>query len=99
MIRPGSEQARLIRIFICLMIMGSSFISQAQADDLTQLQGLVTSFEDPKMSADDLAFYLITHNYNARPMDGYVQVQLNGAQYRLVPNGDGPGLCDISQIT
>ena len=48
------------------------------------------------MSVQDLAFYLVTHNYDAAPRGGYVELQLDGVSYRLVPNGNKPGLCDIS---
>lgn len=42
------------------------------------------------------AFFLLTHNFDAKPMDDYVELNLNGAIYKLTPNCDMPGLCDIS---
>ena len=68
----------------------------SSGSDFSELKGLTSSFEDPKMSVQDLAFYLVTHNYDAAPRDDYVELQLDGVSYRLVPNGNKPGLCDIS---
>jgi hypothetical protein len=47
------------------------------------------------MDTQDLAFFLATHNYNAVPRDGYVELNLNGTIYKLIPNSKKPGLCDI----
>jgi hypothetical protein len=43
----------------------------------------------PRYSYDveDLAFFLATHNYDATPNEGYVQVIVDGTIYRAVPNG------------
>ena len=60
------------------------------------MRGLVFSFDDPKMTVQDLAFYLVTHNYDASPRDDYVELKFDGESYRLIPNGNAPGLCDIS---
>ncbi|MBN1235421.1 MAG: hypothetical protein JW999_05140 [Methanotrichaceae archaeon] len=90
-IRPGS-------IILILMLTGLLLSACAIAKDISQLHELIISFEDPKMTAEDLAFYLVTHNYNAKPMEGYVELQTNGMAYKLIPNGDKPGLCDISPI-
>jgi hypothetical protein len=32
---------------------------------------------------------------NAIPSEGYVELNLNGRIFKLIPNGDKPGLCDI----
>ncbi len=69
------------------------------AEDISDLEALISSFEDSYISVRDLAFYLVSHNYDAEPEDGYVQLQLDGKVYRLVPNGDLAGLCDISLQT
>jgi hypothetical protein len=47
------------------------------------------------MNSKDLAFFLATHNKNAMLDDGYTELNLNGKIYKLAPNGDKPGLCDI----
>jgi hypothetical protein len=44
----------------------------------------------------ELAFFLATYNYRAVPKDGCVEVDLNGRICKLIPNGNEPGLCDIS---
>ena len=56
---------------------------------------LIANNEDTRMDSQDLAFFLATHNYNAMPRDGYVELNLNGKICKLVPNGDKSGLCDI----
>lgn len=90
--------ARAISVGIILILLALVTLSEASAsaDEISQIRALVTSFDDPKMSANDLAFYLITHNYDAKPVDGYVELQVDDSVYRLTPNGDRPGLCDIS---
>lgn len=73
--------------------------STALDNDISKLKGLMYSFEDTKMTVRDLAFYLATHNYDARPAEGYVALEINGGIYRLIPNGDAPGLFDIYPST
>jgi len=83
-------------IILISLVLGILHVACASADEISQIRTLVTSFDDPKMSANDLAFYLITHNYDAKPVDGYVELQADGSVYRLTPNGARPGLCEIS---
>lgn len=83
-------------IIMIFLVLNSLFVTGACADEISQIKALVTSFDDPKMSANDLAFYLITHNYDAKPVDGHVELKADGLVYRLTPNGNSPGLCDIS---
>jgi hypothetical protein len=40
------------------------------------------------MTVNDLAFFLATHNYDAIPRNGYVQITINGAACRAKPNND-----------
>jgi hypothetical protein len=47
------------------------------------------------MNAEDLAFYLATHNFDAKPNGGHVDVNLDGSICKLTPNGSAPGLCSI----
>jgi hypothetical protein len=47
------------------------------------------------MTVNDLAFFLATHNFDAIPKEGYVQVKINGSVYKVMPNGTNPGLADI----
>jgi len=85
----------IIQIFILIGLLHTAL---ASGNDISVLRASVLSFEDSKMTVQDLAFYLVTHNYDAVPKDGYVELQLDGGSYRLVPNGNAPGVCDISPI-
>jgi hypothetical protein len=46
----------------------ASYASEAAAN--TALWELITQNEDAQMTADDLAFFLVTHNYDATPKGG-----------------------------
>ena len=48
------------------------------------------------MTAEDLAFFLAIHNYDATPKEGFVQVKMDGTICNLVPNGAAPGLADLT---
>jgi hypothetical protein len=67
----------------------------AMNDDISDLKKLISVNEDTRMNSKDLAFFLATHNYDAVPMDGYVELNLNGKLHKLIPNSEKPGLCDI----
>ncbi len=67
----------------------------ASSNTLSDLKSLISSFDDPRMSTDDLAFYLATHGFDASPRGSYVEVDLSGHVYKLTPNGSAPGLCTI----
>jgi hypothetical protein len=73
------------------------FINTASAigEDISDLKNLISFNEDTRMNSLDLAFFLATHNYNAVPRDGYVELNMNGIIYKLIPNCEKPGLCDI----
>jgi hypothetical protein len=79
-----------------VILIGLLHAASASSSDISELKGFISSFDDPKITVQDLAFYLVTHNYDAAPRDGYVELKLDGESYRLVPNGNAPGLCDIS---
>ena len=68
----------------------------ASSDHLSDLKSLISAFDDPRMDADDLAFYLATHGFNATPMGSYIEVDLGGRVYKLTPNGSAPGLASIA---
>lgn len=68
----------------------------ASSDTLSDLESLISSFDDPYMSTNDLAFYLATHGFDASPKGSFVEVDLNGHIYKLAPNGSDPGLCTIA---
>jgi hypothetical protein len=56
----------------------------------------MSSFDDPRVDAEDLAFYLATHGIDATSKGDYVEVDLGGDIYRLTPNGAAPGLASIA---
>jgi hypothetical protein len=70
--------------------------ASASSASLSDLKSTVSSFEDPRMGAEDLAFYLASHGFDATPKGGYVEVDLGGDIYKLTPNGAAPGLASIA---
>lgn len=71
-------------------------ISAGETENLSTLKSLLTSFDDRNIDSQDLAFFLVTHNYDATPIGSKVEVKLDKKVYFLIPNGDSPGLCDIT---
>jgi hypothetical protein len=67
-------------------------------DDRSSLLNLISDNEDVRMNAEDLAFFLVTHGFDATPKGDYVLVKLDGTAYKLVPNGDKPGLAEITSL-
>ena len=78
----------------CIITAGLNTVS-ASGEDISDLKKLISVNEDVRMNFQDLAFFLATHNFNVVPKDSYVELDMNGRIYKLVPNGDKPGLCDI----
>lgn len=66
------------------------------AAQCAHLSELISQKEDAQMTAEDLAFFLAIHNYDATPKEGLVQVKMDGTIYNLVPNGTNPGLADLT---
>jgi predicted small secreted protein len=85
----------LLAITVACILMAVMNTASAMGEDISDLKKLISGNEDTRMNTQDLAFFLATHNYNAVPRDGYVELNLNGTIYRLIPNGKKPGLCDI----
>jgi hypothetical protein len=50
------------------------------------------------MDTYDLAFFLAVHGYNVMPEESHVELNQNGTIYRLVLNGEEPGLCTMLQL-
>lgn len=86
----------LLAITAAYILMAFLNTASAIGEDISDLKGLISVNEDTRMDSQDLAFFLATHNYNAIPKEGYVNVNLDGKICKLVPNGDKPGLCDIA---
>jgi hypothetical protein len=64
-------------------------------DGSQNLNDVISQCHDTHMTVGDLAFFLATHNYDATPKDGYVQITIGGTIYEAVPNS-ATGLADIS---
>ena len=87
--------ACMIAVIICVVIASMSY-SSAASDDYSNLVKLITDGEDVRMDAQDLAFLLATHGYDAVPKESYAVVKLDKVIYEVTPNGVKPGLADIS---
>jgi predicted small secreted protein len=85
----------LLAITAACILMAVTNTASAVGEDISDLKKLISGNEDTRMDTQDLAFFLATHNYNAVPRDGYVELNLNGKIYKLIPNSKKPGLCDI----
>ena len=85
----------LLAIMTVCILMAVTNTASAVGEDISDLKKLISGNEDTRMDSQDLAFFLVTHNYNAAPRDGYVELNLNGTIYKLIPNSEKPGLCDI----
>jgi hypothetical protein len=70
--------------------------ASASSDNLSDLMSSISAFDDPRIDAGDLAFYLATHGFNATPKGSYIEVDLDGKVYKLTPNGSAPGLGDVT---
>jgi len=68
----------------------------ASGESISDLKSMISSFDDPHMDAQDLAFYLASHGFDAAPRGSYVEVSLGGEMCKLLPNGSEPGLCSIA---
>ncbi len=66
----------------------------AASDDIQNLKKIISTSNDPRMNTQDLAFFLATHNYDVRPLEGYVELRLDGRIYKVTPNGDKPEILE-----
>ena len=89
------KEISAIGIILIVFVLALPTVS-ASRDSLSDLKSSISSFDDPRMNSEDLAFYLATHDFDATPKDGYVEVDLAGNVYKLTPNGSAPGLCSIA---
>lgn len=86
----------LIATVICTLSASAGSVSGTV--DHTELLKLISQNEDPLMTSNDLAFFLASHDFDATPKDGYVEVKLDGLVFKAVPNGNEPGLADLTII-
>jgi hypothetical protein len=85
-------------ILILLITLSIAALSSAAADNSALIK-LISQIEDPRMSVKDLAFFLVTHDFDAIPKKDYVEVRLDDAVYKLVPNGPYSGLANVTLIS
>ena len=74
------------------------FLSASQASEENDLWLLLSSYEDIGITTNDLAFFLVTHGYNAKPApdQSYVVVTLKeGGEVYLTVNGASERLADM----
>jgi hypothetical protein len=89
---------RWLKIMMVICIIAVSLhpvMAFGEIENISSLKNLLSSFDDRGINSQDLAFFLVTHNYDATPAGNHVEVELDGKVYLLTPNGDRPGLCDI----
>jgi hypothetical protein len=82
-------------ILVLLVPLSVAPLSSAVADKSGLIE-LITKNEDPNMNVNDLAFLLVTHDFDAAPKNDFVEVRLNKTVYKLVPNGPYPGLANMT---
>jgi len=85
---------RLIAILLFGMIASMALVCSASTD-YRGLLDLSDANEDVRINAQDLAFLLVTHNFDATPRGDHVDVKIDGSIYRMTPNADKSGLADI----
>lgn len=86
-----------IYIIIIIIISSQSFTAlSSAASDNSALMKLITQNEDPRMGVKDLAFFLVTHDFDAAPKKDHVEVQIDDTLYVLVPNGQSSGLANVT---
>jgi hypothetical protein len=84
-------------LFVLLSIISSAVppLSTGVAEK-SELTKLISGIEDPLINVNDLAFLLVTHDFDAVPKGDYVEVRLDKMVYKLVPNGPYPGLANLT---
>ncbi|VVB64494.1 Uncharacterised protein [uncultured archaeon] len=90
----GQIESYLIAALTCIVFVSANPAFGAVAEN-QNLKEAISQCQDTHVTVEDLAFFLATHNYNATPKDGYVQVTINSMVYRAVPNRT-TGLAEIS---
>jgi hypothetical protein len=86
----------LLAALVCATFAPASYASGVA--DCKEMTKLISQNCDARMTPNDLAFFLATHNYDATPKDGYVQVKIDGTIYKVVPSDEHSGLANISII-
>jgi hypothetical protein len=82
----------LMAALTCVVFVSANPAFGAVAEN-QNLKEVISQYHDTHMTVKDLA----THNYNATPKDGYVQITIGGTIYKAVPNST-TGLAELSII-
>ncbi|MCK9440215.1 MAG: hypothetical protein M0Q13_02170 [Methanothrix sp.] len=85
-------------IFILLTTPSVIALSTTEAEYSVLIKS-ITTIEDPRMDVNDLAFFLVTHDFDAVPKRDHVEVRIDDTVYKLVPNGQYPGLANVTVIS
>ena len=86
----------LLAVLVCVAFAPASYASGVA--ESAELSKLISQNYDARMTPNDLAFFLATHNYNATPKESYVQVIVDGTIYKVVINDTDSGIVSLSII-
>ena len=84
----------LLAALVCAAFAPASYASGVA--DSKEMTKLISQNCDARMTPNDLAFFLATHNYDATPKGGYVQVKIDGTIYKIVQNGANSGIVSLA---
>ena len=94
-------ESYLITALLIAALAGIILISTHPAfgavDGNQNLNDVISQCHDTHMTVDDLAFFLATHNFNATPKDGYVQIIVGDTIYKAIPNST-TGLAELTKM-
>lgn len=93
---PFEVKLRETTILVSMLLI--LYLSACQASEENDLWLLLSSYEDIGITMKDLAFFLATHGYNAKPAPDQSHVVLmlkEGKEVYLTPNGASPRLADL----
>ena len=88
-----------LAVILILLTAQSLTVLSSVAADNSALIKLISQIEDPRMDVKDLAFFLVTHDFDATPKKDYVEVRINDTVYELVPNGQYSGLANVTVVS
>lgn len=86
----------LIVALVCAAFAPTSLASGVA--DSKELTKLISQNCDARMTPNDLAFFLATHNFDATPKDGYVQVKIDGTIRKIVLNGSNSEIVSLQIV-
>lgn len=84
----------IMAVLTCIVFVSANPVFGA-VNENHGLTEIISQYHDTHMTVDDLAFFLVTHNYDATPKEDYVQVKIDGKTYKAVPNG-ATGLAELT---